>query len=305
MSEVELVLEAEGAELPATLTLSEGARAGIVTMHPAISSDRHYFLLEHLAGALAPRGISVLRYDRRPSEGIDDVPFATQSADALRGIATLRERIGPLPIGVWGYSQGTWGATLAAADAPGEVSFLVLIAAPGVSPAEQMRYGTAEQLRRHGFGREDLAELAELRDQLEGFLRGDVPYDVAQTAIARRADRDWFPLIHLPPEIPADARWHDMDFDPAPAIARVRCPVLLVYGTQDEWTPVESSLDAWRSMAQVTPSVELLDGCGHAPVVDASETIASVDPRYARRLVDWLDEVIGGPPRVDTADRSV
>ena len=84
-----------------------------------------------------------------------------------------------------------------------------------------------------------------------------------------------------------------MDLDPVPAIARVRCPVLLVYGMQDEWTPIEPSLHAWKTSAGVTPTVELLEGSGHAPVVDDSESVGSVDPRYERRLVTWLDELLG------------
>ncbi|MFI7437667.1 hypothetical protein [Micromonospora haikouensis] len=39
------------------------------------------------------------------------------------------------------------------------VAFLVLVSGSGVSPAVQMRYGTAEQPRRNGYGDADLAEL--------------------------------------------------------------------------------------------------------------------------------------------------
>jgi hypothetical protein len=103
-----------------------------------------------------------------------------------------------------------------------------LVAAPGVSPAEQMRYGTDEQLRRNGYGQDALDELAEMRTTLESFLRGTTDRDSAQAVISRYADRPWFPLTYYPAELPDDATWQDMDFDPAPAISQVRCPVLLV-----------------------------------------------------------------------------
>ncbi len=288
MNEHELVVDAGDVRLPATLSLPEHVRRGVITMHPAASGDRDYFLLTHVAATLVPEGFAVLRYDRRPNDGIDDIPFSTQAADALAAMALLRERIGDVPTGIWGYSQGTWGATLAAADAPEDVGFLILVAAPGVSPAEQMRYGTIEQLIRNGYGPGAIAELGDVRMNLEGFLRGDVSHEAAQAAITRATDRAWFPLVYLPTELPADATWTDMDFDPAPIIRRVLCPVLLVYGSEDEWTPVEPSVDVWRSStAPIT--VEILPGRGHAPIEEGTE---EVDPAYERLLVRWLNQTL-------------
>ncbi|MGZ6546147.1 MAG: alpha/beta hydrolase family protein [Actinomycetota bacterium] len=292
MIERDLVVDTGDIRLPATLTAPEHVRAGIVTMHPANSASRDSFLLANVAEILLPRGFAVLRYDRRPADGIDDVPFAAQAADARRAIAILRDDVGDVPIGLWAYSQGTWGATLAAADAPDEVAFLALVAAPGVSPAEQMRYGTAEQLRRNGYEDDALAELAEVRIAIERYLRGASDRDTAQAVIARYADRPWFALTHYPTDLPSDATWHDMDFDPAPQIARVRCPVLLVYGSRDEWTPVEPSLAVWRGTSKAALTVEVLEGRGHAPVIDGSETPGSVDPRYVASLRSWLDGIV-------------
>ncbi len=288
MKEVELSVETAVGPLPATLTLPDTVRAGVVTMHPANSADRTSPMLTHVARALPPHDLAVLRYDRRPSDGIDDVPFAAQAADALCAIATLHERIGDVPVGIWAYSQGTWGATLAAADAPDDVAFLALVAAPGVSPADQMRYGTSEQLRRAGYGPDAEARLATLRSALEGFLRGQVSHAAAQDAIDLAKDEPWFQLTYYPTQLPADATWHDMDFDPRQVIARVRCPVLLVYGAEDEWTPVEPSLAAWGAAPRL--SVEVLPGRGHAPVID--DDPGSIDPTYERRLLSWLEEVV-------------
>ena len=98
-----------------------------------------------------PRGVAVLRFDRRPSSA-GDVPFEIQADDALEALGELRAQpeTGSAPLGLWAWSQGAWAAAVAAARSP-DVAFLVLLAACGVSPAEQMRYGTAEQLRRNGY----------------------------------------------------------------------------------------------------------------------------------------------------------
>jgi len=97
-----------------------------------------------------------------------------------------------------------------------------------VSPAVQMRYGTARQLRQSGYGDEPLKELAELRSTFEGYLRGRQERGAAQAAVDRYATRPWFPLVHVPRTLPEPGSWEDMDFDPEPVFAQVRCPVLLL-----------------------------------------------------------------------------
>ena len=117
-------------------------RGGIVPLHPASDGSRRQFLFEHLVDTVVPLGVAVLRFDRRPSAGDEDVPFAVQAADALLALDALRAEVGDVPLGLWAWSQGAWAAALAAAKSS-DVAFLVLLAACGVSPAAQMRYGTA------------------------------------------------------------------------------------------------------------------------------------------------------------------
>ena len=78
------------AGLAATLTLPEGdVRGGVVPLHPASDGSRRQFLFEHLVETLVPRGVAVLRFDRRPSPA-GDVPFEAQADDALEALRELR-----------------------------------------------------------------------------------------------------------------------------------------------------------------------------------------------------------------------
>src|SRR5215475_9379434 len=116
MPERELTVTAEGAELPATLSLPEGpARGGLVPLHPAGDGSRRQFLFEHLADTVVARGLAVLRFDRRPSQADGDVPFAIQADDALQALSFLRAQpeVGSTPLGLWAWSQGAWTAALA------------------------------------------------------------------------------------------------------------------------------------------------------------------------------------------------
>jgi uncharacterized protein len=277
------------AELPATLSLPEGpARAGVIPLHPASDGSRHQFLFEHLVNTLVPRGLAVLRFDRRPPPDAGDVPFAVQADDALEALRILREQAESAPVGLWAWSQGAWAAALAAARSQ-EVAFLVLLAACGVSPAEQMRYGTAEQLRRHGYGDDALRELAELREALEKALRSPGRRAASQAVIDRYADRPWFSLSYVPRNLDPSDDWLDMDFDPAPILAEVHCPVLLFYGEKDEWTPIEPSIAAWQRAAARAENADLtvvrLPGTDHAPTRDDG----TISPAYTVALTEWLD----------------
>ena len=287
------------ADLPATLSLPEGLpRGGVVPLHPAGDRSRQQFLFEHLARTLVPRGIGVLRFDRRPSPVEADVPFAVQADDALEALRVLRAHVGSAPVGLWAWSQGAWAAALAAARS--RVAFLVLLAACGVSPAEQMRYGTAEQLRRNGYGDDEaLRELAELREALEDAVRNPGRLATAQAVVDRYADRPWFPLAYVSRTLAPSTDWPDMDFDPAPILAKVHCPVLLFYGDEDEWTPVEASIAAWRRAAAKAGNTDLtvvrLPGTDHAPTAGGVHDRAAISPAYTDALTEWLDSRLARP----------
>ncbi|MCW3844217.1 alpha/beta hydrolase [Micromonospora yasonensis] len=274
--------------LPATLDLPAGpVRGGLAVTHGSHAAQRSYFLYEHLARLLPPAGIAVLRYDRRPRVDGRDVPLTEQADDAAAALDVLRGQVGDLPVGLWGFSQGSWAAALTASRHP--VDFLVLVSSSGVSPAAQMRYGTAEQLRRHGYGEADLAELDRLRRMAEAYLRGELPRALAQAELDVAVERPWFPLVFLPRELSEPGAWADMDFDPEPVIAKLSCPVLLCYGETDAWTPIEESVAAWRRAARGADlTVGRLAGCDHAPTLHEGVTTDSISPQYERILLDWL-----------------
>ncbi|WBB67722.1 alpha/beta hydrolase [Micromonospora sp. WMMD812] len=292
---MELRIDVGDLSLPATLDAPPDApaRGGVVVLHGSAMPQRSYFLYEHVARELPRAGVAVLRFDRRPTER-GDVPFAVQADDAWAAAAELRRRIGDVPVGLWAWSQGTWPASAVAARRPELVAFLVLVATSGVSPAAQMRYGTAQQLLRHGYRDADLAELACLREALEGAVRGDIDRATAQTIVDRYAERPWFPLAYVPRDLQGHrGTWEDMDYDPEPVIARVNCPTLLFYGESDEWTPAEESIAVWRQVAGTTDlTIHQLAGCTHLPTREGADTLESVSPDYTSTLLDWIGERI-------------
>ncbi|WP_018348977.1 alpha/beta hydrolase family protein [Longispora albida] len=256
---------------------------GIVALHPAYLGDREQPIFEHLAGTLAPLGYAVLTYDRRAGEGMDDVPFPDQAADALVALEWLAAEY-QIGVGLFGFSQGTWAAAIAAGDND-QVAFLGLLGNPGVSPARQMRYFTDESLRRGGYSEADRAELATLRATVEELLRGAGDRDEAAKLLAEAATKPWFALAYLPPELPEELpAWAEMDYDPAPGYARISCPVTLFYGADEENVPVGPSVAAWRSAGHPDLTVVELPGLGHWPGDFEAKTLS---PLYTQALMDW------------------
>jgi pimeloyl-ACP methyl ester carboxylesterase len=292
---VDLSIDAGDVSLPATLdTPPDGpAHGAVVVLHGFGMPQRSYFLYDHLAQTLPTVEVAVLRFERRPRED-GDVPFTVQAHDALAAVEEVRRRVGDIPVGLWGWSQGTWAATVAAARRPELISFLMLVATSGVSPAVQMRYGTAQQLHLHGYGTAELAELTHLRETLESVVRGHIDRQAAQTVIDTYADQPWFPLAYVPRDLHSyPGTWDDMDYNPEPVIAQVRCPTVLFYGEADEWTPAEDSIAVWRRTAVTRDlSIQRLAGCTHLPTIDGADTLAAISPDYSSAMLAWIQERI-------------
>jgi pimeloyl-ACP methyl ester carboxylesterase len=274
-------------------------RGGCVALHGAALPQRRQPIFEHLATVLTQLGISVLTYDRR-SWPAGDTPLQVQADDARHAVRFLRAELGR-EVGIFGFSQGAWAASLAAADFP-DVSFLALVGCSGVSPARQMRYYTDELLRRAGYSAEDRALLGEARAAMEEVLRGAGDRRHAERLLAAAVDRPWFELSYLPRTLPGPGdSWPDMDYDPEPAFSRVRCPVLLVYGDDEECVPAEASKSVWRRAAGSSTGSRLmvvdLPGCGHFPAPGRSGSstavpVSAFSAAYTTALERWAGDVL-------------
>ncbi|OLC55415.1 MAG: hypothetical protein AUH85_09330 [Chloroflexi bacterium 13_1_40CM_4_68_4] len=266
----------------------------MVGLHPANDGSKDHFLFLHLAKVLPPLGIAVARFDRRRMDGGDDVPFDLQAGDAMRVVEALERdsRIDPARIGLWGYSQGAWAAPLAASRSS-KIAFLVLLASTGVSPSEQMLYGTAKQARIAGFGDDAAGRIVAVRRVVDEHRRGRLTLAQAQAAVDSIRGEPFFEHAWTPATLAGrDLTWRDMDFDPEPIFAGVRVPTLLFYGEDDEWSPIDASIATWRRAAERAGNRDVtivrLAGTGHEPTVGATGRIEDITPEYERTLVSWL-----------------
>jgi uncharacterized protein len=258
--------------LAGTLWLPAGEPAATVLMHPGSGpSDRHndvFFppIREHLLAA----GIAVSSFDKRGVGGStgrwQDAAIVEQASDAVRCLGVLRGVVDGR-VGLFGHSQGGWVVIEAAARFP-EAAFVVSSSGPGVTPEQQERYATRLYMRRAGIPEEEIDEVRRYYDDIVAMMRAGGSLGDAR----RRVEEGGFPQAFATLELPVlpddEAQWKLaaalMDYDPRPALERIRAPVLAVFGGADPITPVEESVAVFREA--VRPGllqVEIFAGAGH------------------------------------------
>lgn len=231
-----------------------------------------------LADGLTRQGIAVLRFDDRGVGGSTGGPAGATTADwaddALAGVRLLsaRSEVDKARIGLVGHSEGALVAAMAAVRSP-DVAFIVLMAGPGVNGEAIVRAQAEAIARASGATDADVAALRAQQDLLFKAIRtGEGWEQVVEHARAqgrsqiealpedqRKALGD--PEQYLNRVIQqqlsgAKTPWYKYfaEYDPAPTLAKVSCPVLALFGERDLQVP----------LSQNRPVVERIIGAGHA-----------------------------------------
>jgi pimeloyl-ACP methyl ester carboxylesterase len=234
---------------------ADGAVAGVL-MHPGSGpSDRDndvFFppIREHL---LAER-IAVCSFDKRGVGGSSgrwqDAGIAAQADDLVAALAAFRAAGPPgLPIGLFGHSQGGW-VVVEAGGRGIPVAFVVTSSGPAVTPARQERYSLARRLAREGVAADAAAEALAAFDAVIAVMNERLPLHQALERLDATGV-EYRVLGELDAMFEDEALWQLVteinDYDPAPALGRIRAPLLAVFGSADEITPAEESVAVLRT----------------------------------------------------------
>jgi len=253
--------------------------SAVVWVHGSQDRGRDDNIPFIVADSYLQLGIAVLIYDKRGVGGSTGdwhtASFEDLAEDALAGVSFLGNRndINGRQIGLEGVSQGGWIAPIAAARNP-KISFMVLVAAAGVSSREQVTYDQLGKARRAGTPENELKEAeAFFKLQFEA-SRSEKAWQQLQAEIPKVKDKKWFPftLAGIPREswIWESTRLTSF-FEPVPILLKVKCPVLLIFGGDDTNYPAERSAEIMKRVlgegGNRDVTVKIFEGANHSILV--------------------------------------
>jgi hypothetical protein len=259
-SEKDIHFQSGDATLAGTLIMpeSKGAVPGIVLLHGSGPLTRDSF--GPYPRFFASLGFAVLVYDKR-STGSSTGEYLKQDEfypepfvqDAIAAVHFLQgqERIRRDSVGLWGSSEGGMLTTQVASQTR-DIAFIINSSGFMMPLWREMLYNREAQLRADGFPASEVAEAVEYQKALFQTGRTSAGWHEIEKKQAKIKGRKWFPMF-FEAETPSleTLRWrwkHVYSFDPLPAVAKVRCPVLGVFGVLDTSTPVPVAVANMRQM---------------------------------------------------------
>lgn len=238
-------------------------------------------LWKNIAEAFLAKGYAVLLLEKkgvnRSGGHWEDQSFRDRAEDAISGVRYLRARpdIDPARVGLCGHSQGGWIVQLAAAEYPEEVGFIISLAGPNISVKQQVIDDQANEWRCSGVPESKVASKTKwLRTKLSFY--GAVSRLVKIGPLSR--------LINYDPEV-----------ENVPA--RIKCPVLALYGEYDALVePKSNRLLLERGLAaggNTRGTIVIVPGGSHGFVrkngicPQEFKDVPSQAPEFFTALAEW------------------
>ena len=164
------------------------------------------------ARRLAIQGFATLRFDPAgvgQSEGGTIRSLDTRMAEAIAAVSFVQSHplIDAERVGLWGGSQGGWVIAMAAAQAPEQIDFLIMVSGTTISVAEQQVYGVEMQARASGLSKDDVAKAVLVMQLLIDWQVTEPMFTAAcEEAISALGTGPWedlFALVHTPANLTA------------------------------------------------------------------------------------------------------
>jgi fermentation-respiration switch protein FrsA (DUF1100 family) len=315
-----------GITLAGTLTLPKGNGpfTAVVLVTGSGAQNRDEELLGHkpfkvLADYLTRNGIAVLRYDDRGSfESEGDFRLATTfdfASDAESAVDYLRSRkeINPLKTGIIGHSEGGIVAPIVATQTT-KVAFIVLMAGPGLKGSEiilsqQELIGNANGVNPDKLktSKEINAKIFEMVDKISNkdSLRSKVKdYIISTAANVEEMDIPTGQTIDKIADSQADQLLNPwmlnfLKYDPAPTLAKVKCPVLAIIGSKDlqvsakaNLTAIEQALSKGKNKHFITKELSglnhLFQECQTGSPNEYGNIEQTISPSALTTICEWI-----------------
>ncbi|MBA4411418.1 MAG: alpha/beta fold hydrolase [Bacteroidota bacterium] len=260
-----------GITLAGTLTLpkKEGVFPAVVLISGSGPQNRDEELMGHkpflvLSDFLTKNGIAVFRFDDRGTasskgnfNGATSLDFSSDVEAGLTYLLTRKE-INKKKIGLIGHSEGGIIAPMVA-NSTKDIAFIVLLAGTGISGdqlllLQQELIGKASGLsdedlkkaRMINLGAYELVEKAKTTDQLKVDLTNYIKKSLAESGNTFKPEgmsEDDFVKLQVD-QITSPWMLYFINYNPAEALKKVKCPVLALNGEKDLQVPPKENLKA-------------------------------------------------------------
>ena len=235
--------KAPGIQLAGTLTIpaGPGPHPALVLVTGSGPQDRDEALLGHrpfavIADHLSRNGVAVLRFDDRgiaksggKFAGATTADFALDAEGAFEYLLT-RTELAHDRSGVGGHSEGAIIAPIVAGKRK-DVAFLVMLAGTGVNGEQVILAQSEAILRASSAPAEALAKQRKTQDAMLAVIKSDLsPADAEKQLSAQLSGPELKQILAT-----ATDPWfrYFVRYDPAPALEKVQCPVLVLQGDLD------------------------------------------------------------------------
>jgi len=304
----------EGVKLAGTLTMPEsgGPFPVVLLISGSGAQNRDEEIMGHklflvMADHMTRRGIAVLRVDDRGVGGSSaGSPMATSlnfAQDVMGGVSYLKSRkeMNPRKIGLIGHSEGGIVAPFVASRS-GDVAFIVLMAAPGVSGREILLEQIKRMSKAGGASEQQIAENIKYENIVLDIL-SETPNDEAAEMRIREA-LSGNPAVRDAVQLQmktALSQWfrHFIHYHPRPALEKVKCPVLAINGEKDlQISPsqnlpeIESALVAAGNkdykIVELPGLNHLFQTCKTGSVSEYGQIEETISPVALQLISDWI-----------------
>jgi pimeloyl-ACP methyl ester carboxylesterase len=313
-----------GIKIGGTLTLprGKGPFPAALLISGSGPQDRNEFIVLHrpfkvLADHLTRRGIAVLRVDDR-GVGSTTGEFSKATTrdfadDVLAGVQYLKNRkdIRPDGIGLIGHSEGGMIAPMVAAESP-DVSFVVLMAAPGIPIPELMYLQHRQGTLAEGQSEAKANVKCDLYQRFYQIIKQEKNNQktIAKMRQAYSALSNAEKKLLGWDEGKASSEIHDLvspwkryfvSFDPKPYLSAVKCPLLAINGAKDRQVILEENLRGIEKTLKESGNSDYtiveLPGLNH--LFQTAETGAeseysrieeTIAPKALKTISDWIND---------------
>jgi pimeloyl-ACP methyl ester carboxylesterase len=266
-----------------------------------------------LADALNRNGFAVLRYDKRgvggSSGNYDAATTADFASDAEAAIAWLKAQphIDASRIGVLGHSEGGIIAPAVAAADKG-VAFVVMIAGPCIRGDKLFVLQSAMTAKAYGAPDDYIAKRKAFDQELYRAIVSapseSAALDRAKALVAQGvADKivDANEAETLPKDATTTWERYFLAYDPAPTLARLTVPVLVLNGSLDVQVPAKENLAAAREALRNNSNATIIELPGMNHLLEDARTGApseyndieeTMSPTALKTIIDWLSKTV-------------